>query len=204
MTKTLLAAGILALGAVILFACQGTGAEPPLTKASGPLTFTLKGIDGSDQPFSQFQGKVVLLVNSASKCGFTKQYAGLQKLYTTYQERGLVVVGIPANDFMGQEPGSETEIQAFCQKNYGVTFPLMAKVSTKGEQQHPLFTYLTRESPFPGAISWNFNKFLIGRNGQVIARWGSRTAPDDAELITAVETALAAAAHSTGSEETKK
>ena len=157
--------------------------------------FTLQDIDGKDVSLADFKGQVLLIVNVASKCGFTKQYAGLEKLYRTYADKGLVVLGFPANDFMGQEPGTETEIKSFCTLNYGVTFPLFAKISVKGKTLHPLYAFLTEKetNPIcPGAISWNFNKFLIGRNGQILGRFGSRTAPEDPELVAAVEQALQA------------
>ena len=136
---------------------------------------------------------VLLVVNVASKCGFTKQYAGLENLYKTYADRGFVVLGFPANNFMGQEPGTEAEIKSFCALTYGVTFPMFAKISVKGKTIHPLYAFLTDEKLHPGsggAISWNFNKFLIGRDGAVLAHYGSRTAPDDPELVAAIEQAL--------------
>lgn len=158
--------------------------------------FTMKDIDGRDVSLADFRGKVLLVVNVASKCGFTKQYAGLENLYRTYADRGLVVLGFPANNFMGQEPGTEAEIKSFCTLTYGVTFPMFAKISVKGKTIHPLYAYLTDEELHPGAggaISWNFNKFLIARNGAILAHFGSRTAPDDPELATAIEAALQAA-----------
>jgi glutathione peroxidase len=191
MLKTLLAVGVLALAAVTLFACRSSAADLPPTGKSSPLDFTLKANDGSDYPLAQHRGKVVLLVNTASKCGYTKQYAGLQTLWTTYRSKGLVVIGIPSDNFMGQEFGTDAEVAAFCTKNFGVTFPLMAKVDVKGDTQAPLYTFLTKESSKPGKISWNFNKFLVGRDGQLIERYGSGTAPDDQVFISQVEAALA-------------
>ncbi len=158
---------------------------------TGPLDFTLRSIAGKDYPLAQHKGQVLLLVNVASKCGFTGQYAGLQALYTKHQAAGLTIIGVPANDFMWQEPGKDDEIATFCKREYGVTFPMMAKTTVKGGEITPLYAWLTEKSPFPGAVSWNFNKFLIGRDGQVKARYGSRTAPDDAELVQAVERELA-------------
>ncbi len=206
MLKTILVISALALGAVLLFACRSSAADLPATGKSSPLDFTLKANDGTEQALAQYRGKVVLLVNTASKCGYTKQYAGLQTLWTTYQARGLVVIGIPSDNFMGQEFGTDAEVAAFCQKNFGVTFPLMAKVDVKGDTQAPLYTYLTKESPKPGKISWNFNKFLVGRDGQVIERYGSGTAPDEAAFVAQIEAALAIPAPKdlTGTEETKK
>ena len=155
--------------------------------------FTLKDIAGRDRSLAEFRGQVLLVVNVASKCGFTKQYAGLEKLYQAHKDRGFAVLGFPANDFWGQEPGTETEIKNFCRLTYGVTFPMFSKISVKGKAIHPLYVFLTDEKLHPGAggpISWNFNKFLIGRDGAVLAHFGSRTAPDDPELAAAIETAL--------------
>jgi glutathione peroxidase len=169
-------------------ATQPTGAGA----AVSPLTFTVKDIDGKDYDLGQLKGKVVMIVNVASKCGLTKQYAGLQKLYETYKDRGLVIVGFPANNFGGQEPGSEEEIKTFCSTKYNVTFPMMSKISVKGESQHALYDLLTHKTPqeFQGEIGWNFTKFLVDRNGQVFARFASKTTPEDEQLVTAVEKAL--------------
>ena len=158
--------------------------------------FTLKNIDGQEVGLADFKGQVLLVVNVASKCGFTKQYAGLEKLYQTYKDRGFAVLGFPANDFLGQEPGTEAEIKNFCTLTYGVTFPMFSKISVKGKAIHPLYAFLTDERLHPGAggaISWNFNKFLVARDGAILAHYGSRTAPDDPELAAAIEKALAAA-----------
>lgn len=157
--------------------------------------FTVTDIEGRSVSLGEFKGKVLLIVNTASKCGFTPQYAGLQKLYEKYRAKGLVVLGFPANNFLGQEPGTDVEIKAFCSKNYGVTFPMFSKISVKGKDMHPLYEFLTSKETnpeFSGPISWNFNKFLIGRDGRIRNRFGSRTAPDDPELVRAVEIALAA------------
>ena len=160
--------------------------------SASPLTFTVKDIDGKDYALAQLKGKVVLIVNVASKCGLTKQYAGLQKLYDTYKDRGLVIVGFPANNFGGQEPGSEEEIKTFCSTKYKVTFPMMSKISVKGENQHALYDLLTHKTPeeFRGEIGWNFTKFLVDRDGQVFARFASKTTPEDEQLVAAVEKAL--------------
>lgn len=155
--------------------------------------FTLKDIDGQDVALADYQGQVLLVVNVASKCGFTRQYAGLEKLYQKYKEQGFTVLGFPANNFMGQEPGTDAEIKTFCSLNYGVSFPMFSKISVKGKTIHPLYAYLTSKAQHPeygGAISWNFNKFLIGKDGQVIGRFGSRTEPEDPELAAAIEKAL--------------
>lgn len=158
--------------------------------------FTAKSMDGHETSLAEYRGKVVMIVNVASRCGFTKQYAGLQKLFDTYKDKGFVILGFPANDFLSQEPGSNEEIMKFCQLNFGVTFPVFGKISVKGDGQHPLYQFLTDKKTNPefgGAISWNFNKFLVSRDGRVVNRFGSRTEPLEAEVIAAVEKALAAA-----------
>lgn len=155
--------------------------------------FTLNSIDGQPTSLAQFKGKVVLLVNVASRCGFTPQYAGLEALYDKYKDRGFVVLGFPANNFFWQEPGTNQAIKAFCSTKYHVTFPMFAKVSVKGSDQTPLYQFLTDKRANPstgGGIRWNFTKFLADRNGKVIARFGSGVAPESAELINALEAAL--------------
>ncbi len=151
--------------------------------------FTMQDIDGRDVSLSEFKGKVVLIVNVASKCGFTSQYAELEALYKARKDEGLVILGFPANNFMRQEPGTDTEIKAFCTLTYGVTFPMFSKISVKGKEIDPLYAFLTSKDTNPdfgGAVSWNFNKFLIGRDGSVVGRFGSRTKPDDKKLVDAV------------------
>jgi len=155
--------------------------------------FTLNSIDGQPTPLAQFKGKVVLIVNVASRCGFTPQYAGLEALYNKYKDRGFVVLGFPANNFLWQEPGTNEAIKAFCSTKYHVTFPMFAKVSVKGADKTPLYQFLTDKKASPstgGAIGWNFTKFLADRNGKVIARFASKVTPESAELITALEAAL--------------
>jgi glutathione peroxidase len=160
--------------------------------ASSVYDFTLSSIDGAATPLSSFKGKVVLLVNVASKCGFTPQYAGLEKLYETYKDKGLVIVGVPANNFGAQEPGSNEEIKTFCSRNYNVTFPMMSKVSVKGADKTPLYQYLTDASAKTGGeIKWNFTKFLVDKKGNVINRFESPVTPEATELVKAVEAALA-------------
>jgi glutathione peroxidase len=151
---------------------------------------TLKTIAGADDSLAAHAGKVLLVVNVASKCGLTPQYDGLEQLYRTYGERGFEVLGFPANDFGAQEPGTNDEIADFCRTNFSVDFPMFAKISVKEPDQHPLYAELVKTTP-AGPISWNFEKFLIGRDGEVIARFGPRTAPDDAALVAAIEAALA-------------
>lgn len=183
----------LAMG--MAMACIGTGTfAQEMEPFISIYDFTMKDIDGKDVSLADYKGKVLLIVNVASKCGFTKQYAGLEKLNQAYSDKGLVVLGFPANNFFGQEPGTEAEIKSFCTLNYGVTFPMFAKISVKGKAIHPLYAFLTSKDLHGengGAVSWNFNKFLIGRDGAVLRHYGSRTAPDDPELAAAVEQALA-------------
>jgi glutathione peroxidase len=156
--------------------------------------FTLNSIDGQPTPLSSFKGKIVLLVNVASRCGYTPQYAGLEALYEKYKDQGFVIVGIPANNFGGQEPGTNQEIKTFCTAKYNVTFPMMAKVSVKGDDITPLYAFLTDKSANPstgGEIGWNFTKFLVGPDGKVIARFDSAVKPDSPEVSSAIEKALA-------------
>ncbi|WP_295471445.1 glutathione peroxidase [uncultured Pseudomonas sp.] len=153
---------------------------------------TLQGLDGQPLPLAPFKDKVVLVVNVASKCGLTPQYAALESLYERYKDKGFVVLGLPCNQFAGQEPGSEAEIQSFCSLNYGVTFPMGEKLEVNGAHRHPLYRLLAGEgAEFPGDITWNFEKFLVARNGAVIARFSPRTLPDDPAVIQAIEKALA-------------
>ena len=147
---------------------------------------------GKKISLADYKGKVVIVVNVASKCGNTPQYEGLEALYKKHKDDGLVILGFPCNDFNGQEPGTIEEIQEFCKLNYGVTFPLMEKISVKGETQHPLYKELTGEKgPFPGDVRWNFGKFLIGKDGKPIARFEPKTLPASPEITSAVEKALA-------------
>ena len=171
---------------------QPNGAGGTMTNIYG---FTARNIDGQEVALSAYKGKVLLIVNVASKCGYTGQYAGLEKLFETYREKGFAVLGFPANDFLRQEPGTDEEIKGFCTLTYGVTFPMFAKIVVKGADIHPLYAFLTSKAIHPefgGAISWNFNKFLVGRDGVIRARFGSRTKPDDSELVAAIEQALSA------------
>jgi len=155
--------------------------------------FTMKDIDGKDVKLDTYRGKVSLVVNTASKCGLTPQYEGLQALYDKYKDRGFVILGFPANNFMGQEPGTEKEIKDFCTLNYKVTFPMFSKISVKGTDQHPFYTYLTNKESnpgFDGDITWNFEKFLVGKDGKVLARFSPKTKPDDPKIAEAIEAAL--------------
>lgn len=150
-----------------------------------------KTAEGKETRLSAYSGKVILLVNVASKCGFTKQYAGLQKLYEDHREKGLVIIGFPCNNFGGQEPGTIAEIQDFCSTKFNVTFPIMDKIDVKGEYQHPLYAALTgKEGLFLGEIKWNFGKILIGKDGKPLVRFDSSTKPESKELADAIIAAL--------------
>jgi glutathione peroxidase len=156
------------------------------------LDYKMKRLDGSEQNLRDYQGQVLLLVNVASKCGLTPQYDGLEKLYEKYQGEGFAVLGFPANDFMGQEPGSDSEIADFCRTNYGVKFPMFSKITVKGDAKHPLYAQLTGlPAPIGGEVAWNFQKYLVDRKGDVVAMFGPRTAPEDPALVAKVEELLA-------------
>ncbi len=152
---------------------------------------TVKNIKGKEEKLADYQGKVLLIVNVASFCGYTPQYKGLEQLNQDYKDKGLQVLGFPCNDFGAQEPGTNEEITTFCETNYGVTFDLMDKVHAKGSQQHPLYQTLTNSVEPKGDVAWNFEKFLIGKQGEVVARFPSAVTPDSSELIQAIETELA-------------
>lgn len=183
------------LASALTPSCNGmfekTTATTPEAKAQTLHAFTVEGIDGQPRELSTWQGQVALVVNTASECGFTKQYAGLEKLQERYHARGFDVLGFPCNDFGGQEPGSAAEIQQFCSTKFSVTFPLFAKVGVKaGANQAPMYTWLAASTgKLPG---WNFGKYLVGKDGQPIAFWSSSTEPEDAEVTAAIEKALAA------------
>ena len=155
--------------------------------ASSIHEFTMNNIDGQATPLASMKGKAVLVVNVASQCGYTPQYTGLQALYEKYKGQGLVIIGVPANNFGGQEPGTNEDIRQFCSRKYNVTFPIMAKVSVKGEDKTPLYQYLTSTG---GEVKWNFTKFLVGKDGKAIQRFESGVSPDSPELAAAIEKAL--------------
>jgi glutathione peroxidase len=200
MKARILASALVAVfGAVALSAASAaeSSKEAPSAKvaAASPLDFTVKDIDGKDADLSQFKGKVVMFVNVASKCGYTPQYKGLESTYEEYKDKGFVIVGFPANNFKSQEPGTNEQIKQFCTAKYNVTFPMMSKVSVKGEDKAPVYKFLT-EGPtagsFGGDIKWNFTKFLIGRDGNVVARFEPKVTPEDPQVKEAIEKALAA------------
>lgn len=162
------------------------------TTADSVYEFNLTNIDGKETSLNDFEGEVMLIVNTASECGYTPQYEGLQALYEKFSDEKFVVLGFPANNFGGQEPGTDEEIKQFCKVNFDVTFPMFSKVSVKGEDQHPLFEYLTSaENPdFTGTIKWNFEKFLIGKDGTLKHRFRSDTEPNSEEILKAIEKEL--------------
>ena len=176
-----------------LLLCLLIGAVAVMAEGKNVYDFTLNSIDGQPAPLAAYKGKVVLLVNVASRCGFTPQYTALESIYEKYKDRGFVIVGIPANNFGGQEPGTNAEIKTFCASKYNVTFPMMAKVSVKGEDTTPLYQFLTDKTAHPetgGEIKWNFTKFLVGPDGRVITRFEPEVTPDAPQVTSAIEKAL--------------
>jgi len=188
------------LAAVCLFcfcSCKPKESEHKPPSPSVPQvkfhTFTMNDIEGTPVPLSTYKGRVLLVVNVASKCGFTKQYAGLQQLFEKYKDQGFVILGFPANNFGSQEPGTDSEIKTFCTTQFDITFPLFSKISVKGQDIHPLYQYLTdpqENGEFGGPITWNFNKFLIGKDGKTMGRFESKVDPLETQLLNAVEMAL--------------
>jgi glutathione peroxidase len=164
--------------------------EPMNEQQTKPNVVPFETISGDTSTLADLGGKATLIVNVASKCGFTPQYEGLEQLYKEYQEKGLVVVGFPCNQFGGQEPGSEEEVLTFCQTNYGVSFPMMSKIEVNGEGQHPLYRYLTKHSDRTGDIQWNFTKFLVDETGAVVARFEPAVKPQSAQVKEAIEKVL--------------
>ncbi len=203
MNKFAFLLGVSAL--VIVTACSSSAAEQqPIQKEKAKVStvstqapaqsihdFTLKSIDGQEVKLADYKGKVALLVNVASRCGYTPQYEGLQAIYSQYKDQGFVVLGFPANNFGSQEPGTNEEIKSFCSLTYNVKFPMFAKISVKGDDLHPLYQFLTsKDSGFGGEIQWNFGKFLVDKNGKVIARFESGDAPESSKVMQAIEQAL--------------
>ncbi|HVX63644.1 MAG TPA: glutathione peroxidase [Pirellulales bacterium] len=175
------------------FALAVEAADKAGDKAPSALSFKMKNLTGKDVDLSKYKGKVVLIVNVASYCGNTKQYAPLEKLHEKYADEGLAILGFPANEFGKQEPGTDEEIADFCEKNYGVKFDMFSKVVVKGEGKCPLYEFLTSKESNPefgGDISWNFEKFLIGRDGKVVARFAPRVSPDSEQVVSAIEEQL--------------
>ena len=203
--KLVIGAATVAMGAVVLagppsptnIVREPTKMPAPAkeNQPASPLDFTMKNIDGHETDLRQYKGKVVMIVNVASKCGFTPQYKGLEALYKKYEKEGFVILGFPADNFGHQEPGTNDEIKTFCSNKYDVTFPMMAKISVAGDDQSALYKYLTNKETageFGIPIGWNFTKFLVDRNGNLIARWASQTKPEDTQVGEEIEKALAA------------
>ena len=188
---------ILAIGAGVyvsgIFSTPAKMAAAP--KEKSVLEFTMKDIDGKDVKLSKYKGNVIMFVNTASKCGYTPQYEGLEKIYEKYKDKGFVILGFPANNFGAQEPGTESEIKEFCTLKYHVSFPMFSKISVKGDDQHPLYGFLTNKESdpeFAGDITWNFNKFLVDKSGKVVARFSSKDTPESETVTGAIEKYLAA------------
>ncbi len=172
---------------------RASGTLGSAEKMNSIYDFSLKDIDHKEVPLSKYRGKVVLVVNVASRCGYTPQYEGLQKVYMKYKDRGFVILGFPANNFMAQEPGTDEEIRTFCSAKYSVTFPIFSKISVKGDDIHPLYKFLTSKETNPdfgGDIKWNFNKFLVDKSGKIIARFEPKVTPESDQVIQAIEKAL--------------
>lgn len=178
--------------AMVLALFAGAQTKPTESvKVPAALNFTMSSIDGKTVDLSRYQGQVVLMVNVASQCGFTPQYAGLEELHTKYAAKGLRILGFPSNDFGEQEPGTNSEISQFCKQNYGVEFDMFSKIVVRGQGQAPLYKYLTSLPKFPGQVDWNFEKFLVARNGEVIGRFKSEVEPTSSQMTSAIESALA-------------
>jgi glutathione peroxidase len=155
------------------------------------LDFTMNTIDGKSQSLSTYKGKVLLIVNTASECGYTPQYETLERLYETYKDKGFMILAFPANNFGSQEPGTNSEIKSFCSTKYHTTFDLFSKISVKGDDQHPLYKYITQDSPFKGDIKWNFQKYLVDRSGKIVSRFMSAVDPMSKDVTENVEKLLA-------------
>lgn len=187
---------LLLMAGIALIGCQpaSNAVEKETKKVSKPLSFTMKSLSGKDVDLSKYQGKVVMIVNVASKCGLTPQYQQLQALHEKYSKDGLAILGFPCNQFLFQEPGTAEKIQEFCKVNYGVTFDMFAKVKVNGSGACDLYKILTAldtKPVGPGKIRWNFEKFILGRDGEVVARFSPRTKPDDPEVLKVIEAELA-------------
>ncbi len=186
---------LMAIGAFVMYHTHSfVPTVNAASKAKSIYEFKMKDIDGKDVNLKKYKGNVVLVVNTASKCGYTPQYEGLQSIFDKYKDKGFLVLGFPANNFGGQEPGTEAEIKEFCTLKYKVTFPMFAKISVKGDDQDPLYSYLTStetDPQFAGDIKWNFTKFLVGRDGKIISRFESKEKPESEVVTKAIEVALA-------------
>jgi len=195
MLKILAAMSIVALGSGLMMGFSDVRAEQEglqmATKTTTLYDFTMDDIDGKPVNLSQYKGKVLLVVNTASFCGNTPQYTDLETVYEQYRDKGFEILAFPANNFGQQEPGTNAEIKGFCLTKYSVSFPLFSKISVKGSDKHPLYQYLTEQSPFPGEVEWNFQKYLVDRSGNVVGRFHHRTKPLSPEIVEEVERVLA-------------
>lgn len=197
MKAKLISALAVALVCAAIFAISlsshASGAPDSGEKMTSIYDFSLKDIDRKEVNLGQYRGKVVMMVNVASRCGYTPQYEGLQKVYLKYKDRGFVILGFPANNFMSQEPGTDEEIKTFCSTKYSVTFPIFSKISVKGDDIHPLYKFLTSKDTNPdfgGDIKWNFSKFLLDKSGTIVARFEPKVTPESEPVIQAIEKAL--------------
>ncbi len=188
MTRPTVSISILSLLILSTLSAQQKEKTPVETK--GIYSYTMKTIDGKEKPLAEYKGKVLLVVNVASFCGYTPQYKDLEEVYRKYKDDGFVTLGFPANNFGQQEPGSDEEIKTFCDTKYNVTFDLFSKISVKGDDQHPLYQYITKDSPFPGDVKWNFQKYLVDKNGNIVAVYPSKVKPTDKEVIQQIELLL--------------
>jgi glutathione peroxidase len=179
-------AGLIVLTSIILAQTK----EKKMERLSMLYSFVMKTIDGKDKSLSDYKGKVLMIVNVASKCGHTPQYKGLEEIYEKYKGRGFMILGFPANNFLKQEPGTNEEIKKFCTLNYGVTFDMFSKISVKGDDQNPLYSYLTKDSPVAGEVKWNFQKYLVDRKGNVVAKYTPGTKPTEKEVTDRIEQLL--------------
>jgi glutathione peroxidase len=176
--------------ALILCCVLWTSHHAQAQQAMSIYNFTMKAIDGTDRSLADFKGKTVLIVNTASLCGHTPQYRSLETLYKQYKDQGFVVLAFPENNFKNQEPGTDKDIEKFCDLKYHVTFPLFSKISVKGDDMAPLYRYLTTQAGFNGPITWNFNKFLINAEGQMVARFDSKIDPLDPQVVSEIKKSL--------------
>jgi glutathione peroxidase len=188
MTRPTVFISILSL--LILSTLSAQQKEKTQVETKSIYSYTMKTIDGKDKPLSEYKGKVLLVVNVASFCGYTPQYKDLEEVYLKYKDSGFVILGFPANNFGQQEPGSDQEIKTFCDTKYNVTFDLFSKISVKGDDQHPLYQYITMDSPFPGDVKWNFQKYLVDKKGNIVAKYPSKVKPTDKEVIQQIESLL--------------
>jgi len=188
--KILILMLILSAFLVVVRQNQSKAATMIQPQANSVYDFTVKTIDGQDKNLGDYKGKVLLIVNTASHCGFTPQYKGLEAIYQEFKDKGFEVLGFPANNFMGQEPGDNAQIKNFCELKFKTTFPLFSKISVKGQDTAPLYQYLTTQSGFNGEVTWNFNKFLIDKNGKVVARFDSKIEPESEQITSQVKKTL--------------